>query len=178
MKTLAETKALEALKNLKTVYKKHIRSAYEHRAKDCLSCATRGACCLDEHFVNVHITRLEARLIDQELGKLPSEKQKEIYARIENAIEKYDLGSAGDSFAKTYACPLFEPAAGCLVHDVKPTPCIQHACYERLEDLPPDRLQTAEEEKIERLNRQVYRKPAEWLPLPVWIAKVKRSAAG
>ena len=158
MKTLAETKALKKLRNLKTVYKNRISETYEHRAKSCLTCETKGACCLDEHFVNVHITKLEAVLIKKELQKFPLEKQVEIYKRIENAVEKYDLKSEGDTFKKTFACPLFEKDAGCLIHEVKPVPCIQHACYERREDLPPDELQTEAEEKIERLNEQTYKK--------------------
>ena len=158
MKTLSETNALKKLKNLKTVYKKQISENFEHRAKSCLTCETKGACCLDEHFVNVHITKFEAVLISKELQKFPIKKQTEIYERIENAIKKYDLKSEGDTFSKTFACPLFEKGIGCLVHEVKPVPCIQHACYERREDLPPDELQTEMEEKIEQLNEQTYRK--------------------
>ena len=173
MKMLAETKALEKLKSLKTEYKKRISDNYEHRAKSCLTCETKGACCLDEHFVNVHITKLEAVLIKKELHKFSAEKQTEIYERVENAIEKYDLKPEGDSFEKTFACPLFEKEIGCLIHEIKPIPCIQHACYERREDLPPDELQTETEEKIERFNEQTYGKTAHWLPLPVWISKLK-----
>lgn len=174
MKTLSETKTIQKLKILKTEYKKRISENYEHRAKSCLTCETRGACCLDEHFVNVHITRLEAVLIKKELQKFSYEKQNEIYKRVENAIEKYDLKSEGDTFAKTFACPLFEKGAGCLIHMVKPVPCIQHACYERKEDLPPDELQTETEEKIERLNEQTYKNFPNWLPLPVWLDLIDR----
>lgn len=173
MKMLAETKALGKLKTLKEEYKKQIRENYEHRAKNCLTCPTQGACCQDEHFVNVHITKLEAVLIRKELQKISAEKRTEIFHRIENAVEKYDLKSEGDTFRKTFACPLFEKETGCLIHEVKPVPCIQHACYERKEDLPPDELQSEVEEKIERLDRQTYGKNALWLPLPVWIAKLK-----
>jgi hypothetical protein len=56
-----------------------------------------------------------------------------------------------------------------LIHEVKPIPCIQHACYERAEDLPPDELQTAAEKKVERLNEQTYKQFADWLPLPIQI---------
>lgn len=173
MKTLAETKALKRLKNLKSVYKKRIRAGFEHRAKSCLTCETKGACCTDEHFVNVHITKLEARLIGEKLKEFPIEKQTEIYARIEAAVEKYDLTSEGDTFSKTFACPLFEKEAGCLAHEVKPVPCIQHACYDRREDLPPDELQTETEEKIRRLDERTYKTPPRWLPLPVWLSKIK-----
>lgn len=173
MKTLSETNALKKLRNLKSAYKKHIAENFEHRAKDCLTCETKGVCCLDEHFVNVHITKLEAVLIKKEIQKFSLEKQTEIFARVKTTIEKYDLKSEGDSFEKTFACPLFEKDVGCLIHNVKPVPCIQHACYERREDLPPDELQTDMEGEIERLNEQTYRKSAQWLPLPIWIAKIK-----
>lgn len=173
MKMLGETNALKKLRNLKSEYKKRISENYEHRAKNCLTCETKGACCLDEHFVNVHITKLEAVLIREELQKFPIEKQNEIYKRIENAIEKYDLKTEGDTFKKTFACPLFEKETGCLIHAVKPVPCIQHACYERKEDLPPDELQIETEEKIERLNEQTYKKFSCWLPLPFSISKIK-----
>ena len=173
MKTLAETKAINKLENLKGDYKKLIAQNYEHRAKSCLTCETKGACCADEHFVNVHVTKLEAVLIREKLQKYSAERQTQIYDRIENAIEKYDLKSEGDTFSQTFACPLFEKETGCLIHAVKPLPCIQHACYEKKEDLPPDELQTETEEKIEKLNEQTYRKPAQWLPLPVWISKIK-----
>lgn len=173
MKTLAETNALEKLKRLKTEYKKRISDDFEHRAKSCLTCETKGACCQDEHFVNVHITKLEAVLINKNLQKFSADKQIEIYDRVENTIEKYDLNSDSDSLTKTFACPLFEKEVGCLIHEVKPVPCIQHACYERKEDLPPDEIQFEMEEKIERLNEKTYRKSVRWLPLPVWISKSK-----
>ena len=172
MKTLSETNSLKKLKNLKTEYKKRISDNFEQRAKSCLTCETKGACCEDEHFVNVHITRLEAVLIGEELQKFSIEKQTEIFKRVENTIKKYDLKSEDDTFSKTFSCPLFEKENGCLVHSVKPVPCIQHACYERREDLPPDELQTETEEKIERLNKQTYRKPAQWFSLPVWLSRI------
>lgn len=175
MKMLAETKSLEKLKSLKTGYKNRIADDYEHRAKDCLTCETKGLCCLDEHFVNIHITKLEAVLIGKTLQKFSDEKQLEIYERVENAIEKYDLKSDGDTFEKTFACPLFEKETGCLIHEVKPIPCIQHACYERREDLPPDSLQTETEEKIERLNEQTYGNLSQWLPLPIALISSKKS---
>lgn len=173
MKTLSEKQALANLRKLKTGYRNLIKSEFEHRAKSCLTCETKGACCLDEHFVNVHITRLEAVLISEELKKLPLEKQKKIYERISQTIEKYDLERFGDSFSKTFACPLFEKETGCLIHDVKPVPCIQHACYENKADLPPDALQTETEAKIERLNQQTYGKSSSWLPLPIWLDSLK-----
>ena len=162
------------LRALKNDFRAFVKQNYEHRAKDCLTCETQGACCLDAHFVNVHITELEAVLIGEELKKLPVEKQKKIYRRIIETIEKYDLTGDGDTFAKTFACPLFEKGTGCLIHAVKPVPCIVHACYERREDLPPDELQAGAEEKIERLNEQTYKKFPRWLPLPVFLDLMNR----
>ncbi len=169
MKLLSEKQALIKLRALKNDFRESIKQNYEHRAKDCGTCETKGACCLDAHFVNVHITRLEAVLIREKLEKLSPERQKKIYRRIAETIETYDLNSGGDTFAKTFACPLFEKGIGCLIHPVKPIPCIQHACYERQEDLPPDDLQTEAEEKIERLNEQTYKQFPQWLPLPVFL---------
>lgn len=175
MKTLAESKALERLKSLKTELKNHISENFEHRAKSCLTCETKGACCQDEHFVNVHITKLEAVLISKNLQKFSADKQTEIYNRVENAIKKYKLDSVGDTFKKTFACPLFEKEHGCLIHEVKPVPCIQHACYERKQDLPPDELQSEAEERIEKLNEQTYKSFVNWLPLPVWLDMIKKN---
>ena len=105
-------------------------------------------------FVNVHITRLEAAAIRETLGKLGVKREKEIYERVEETIEKYNLTAEGDTFTQKFACPLFERSIGCLVHsEGKPAPCIQHACYENKEDLPPDELQEEVENGIERLNQ-------------------------
>ena len=173
MKTLSETKALVKLKTLKTAYQKEIRDNFEHKAKDCLTCPTQGACCTDAHFVNVHITRLEAAAIRQMLAKLGEKREKEIYKRVTETIKKYDLTAEDDTFAQKFACPLFEKGTGCLVHsEGKPAPCIQHACYENRNDLPPDELLEEMENRIERLNRIVYRHHPRWLPLPVWLSLI------
>ena len=169
MKPLSEKQALLKLRVIKDNFRARLQT-YEQGAKDCGTCKTPGACCLDAHFVNVHVTRLEAVLIDEELKKLPLEKQNKIYRQVAETIEKYDLTGEGDTFQKTFACPLFEKGTGCTVHSVKPVPCIQHACYERREDLPPDELQAATEEKIERLNEQTYKKSPRWLPLPLYLS--------
>jgi hypothetical protein len=170
VKILSKKDALRRLREIKTAYQTRIKTDYEHKAKDCLTCETKGACCLDVHFVNVHITRLEAVAMREVLSELGEEKQIEINQRISETIEKYDLKDSGDTFTQTFACPLFEKGIGCLVHAVKPVPCIQHACYDRLEDLPPDELQVDAERKIERLNAQTYNN-SKWLPLPLWLAK-------
>ena len=170
MKPLSEKQALVKLQNIKNIFRGFIKRNYEHRAKDCNTCETQGACCLDAHFVNVHVTRLEAVLIRHELEKISPEKQREIYERMSETIEKYELTTEGDTFQKTYACPLFEKGTGCLVHAVKPLPCIAHACYERKADLPPDELEAEAESKIEKLNEQTYKKLPRWLPLPVYLS--------
>jgi hypothetical protein len=175
MKILNETKALNELKRLKADYQTFIKTNYEHRAADCKTCPTKGACCLDAHFVNVHITRLEAVAIRKSFEKLSAEKQREVYERAFETVEKYDLSAPGDTFAKTFACPLFEKDVGCLVHsEGKPAPCISHACYENQEDLPPEHLQEAVEAKIEKLNERVYGKALSWLPLPVWLVNLSK----
>ncbi len=173
MRILTERRALERLRHLKTAFSESVRGEYEHRAKDCLTCTTQGACCLDAHFVNVHITRLEATAIRRVIDELPDEKRVEILARVDRTIADYDLSSDGDSFAQTYACPLFEKGIGCVVHERgKPLPCIAHACYENKEDLPPDALVAEQEGLVEKLNSLTYRTPAKWLPLPVAIASI------
>ncbi len=170
MKTLSEKQALIKLRTLKKDFRDEIKQNFEHRAKDCGTCETKGACCLDAHFVNVHITKLEAGLIKEELAKLAPEKQENIKKRISETVEKYNLSAEGDTFAKTFACPLFEQNIGCLIHEVKPIPCIAHACYKRAEDLPPEELQENAESKIERLNEQTYKQFPRWLPLPVYLS--------
>ena len=176
MKTLTETRALRELENLKSDYQNLIKTNYEHRAQNCQTCPVQGACCLDAHFVNVHITRLEAAAIRKTLGKLSEEKQKEIYQRANETVEKYDLKTSGDTFAQTFACPLFEKGIGCLVHfESKPAPCISHACYENQADLPPDNLQTEIENQIDRLNNRTYGSRPNYLPLPVWLDLINPS---
>ena len=172
MKFFSETHALEKLHRLKTDYAAQIINGYEHKAKSCLTCETQGACCLDAHFVNVHITRLEAAAIQKTLAKLPERHQGQVYRRIDETIKKYALSAEGDTSARTFACPLFEKGTGCLVHAVgKPLPCIQHACYENERDLPPDELLSEQERRVENLNKRTYGNEVEWLPLPVAICQ-------
>lgn len=171
MKILSEKRALERLREIQTEFAMAIRSRYEHRAKSCSACETPGACCLDEHFVNIRVSRIEARLIEKTLQKLPESKQTQIYERIEETIKKYRL-LAGNAIDRTYACPLYEKGTGCLVHNEgKPLPCINHACYEREEDLPPDRLLDEQEMRVSELNIKTYGRDTAWLPLPVAISR-------
>ena len=164
MKLVSESRSLASLHTLKREFADEIREQYEHRAKPCSTCETPGACCLDEHFVNVRITRLEAVAIQSRLSELPKELREKIGERIEAAIDKYDLDR---SDANTYACPLFETGVGCLVHGhAKPLPCIAHACYERNEDLPPDEMLATQEIEIDRLNQRVYGSTM-FMPIPV-----------
>lgn len=173
MKTLSEIRALDELEKLKSDYQRFIKINYELRAQNCETCPTQGACCLDAHFVNVHITRLEARAIQKTLGKLTQEKQKEIYWRARETVEKYGLKTSGDTFAQTYACPLFETGTGCLAHsESKPAACISHACYENAADLPPENFREEIEDQIEKLNKRVYGNRLIWLPIPVWLSLI------
>jgi hypothetical protein len=168
---MTESDALNALRSLKNTYHKRLRFAYEHAAQDCVTCPTPGACCLDAHFVNVHITRLEATAVRARLAQWDETTQQAVAMRVREAIARYRLHDEGDTYAKTYACPLFAPGVGCLVHEggAKPAPCIQHACYERADDLPPLSLQAHTEEKIEQLNQAVYGPDWGWRPLPLWL---------
>ena len=168
MKLLGEKKAVQRLRKLISDFKSEISHKYEHRAKSCLTCEVRGSCCLDAHFVNVHISRLEAVSIRQILNKLPEPKRRAADRLIVEAIEKYGLNTNADTYLQTYACPLFEKGIGCLVHDEgKPVPCVTHACYETAADLPPGELQAEQENLIDALNRRTYARPAAWLPLPM-----------
>ena len=145
---------------------------YEAKAKSCLTCETKGACCLDEHFVNVHISRLEAVAMSETIETLSEDHRAEVNDRIDSAIESYSLSTDGDTFTQTYACPLFEKETGCLVHNTaKPLPCISHACYENEKDLPPSHLLAEQEGLVDELNRQTYGRPQSWLPIPLALRK-------
>ena len=159
---------------MKSRFRSHVTETYEHAAKSCLTCSTPGACCLDAHFVNVHISRLEAAAIAEKLAKMGPTTRTVVSERVDAAIEKYELSDDGDTFARTFACPLFEPGTGCLVHgDAKPLACITHACYETPADLPPGELQSAEEKRVDELNDRVYGREHRWLPLPVALQRVQ-----
>ncbi len=182
MNKSAEAEALALLRRTKASYQSFIKLNYEHAAKDCRVCPTQGVCCTDAHFVNVHITRLEAVHLRETLERttrLTYEDRRAVYVRARETIKRYNLTATGDTFAQTYACPLFEAGTGCLVHArAKPAPCIQHACYENWEDLPPLNLQTRTEHRIEQLNTQIYGAAWAWLPTPVWLCLVDSQADG
>ena len=164
---LSETSALKKALEIKTEHRRRVRDGYEVSAKDCLTCETKGACCLDAHFVNVRVSRLEALLMAEELKSLPEERLAKVIERIEESIERFGLG--GGVAEKTYACPLFEKEVGCLVHEVKPVPCVQHACYEKQEDLPPDSLMEEAEMELDELTKRTYGKSLPSASIPVAI---------
>lgn len=176
----SEQDALAQLQRVKAAYQSLIKSTYEHAAQDCRTCLTRGVCCTDAHFVNVHITRLEAVAIRETLARTPrlDEKGKRaVYERAREAVERYKLNASGDTFKQTFSCPLYDPSLGCLVHTrAKPAPCIQHACYENWEDLPPTSLQARTEHRVEQLNREVYGAAWAWLALPLWLSLIDPEA--
>jgi hypothetical protein len=178
----SEREALAQLQRVKSAYQSFIKVNYEHAAEDCRTCPTRGVCCTDAHFVNVHITRLEAVAIRETIGRTPrltDEARRAVYARARLAVGRYGLRAAGDTFAQTYSCPLYDARLGCLVHArAKPAPCIQHACYQDWEDLPPAGLQARTEHRVEQLNRDVYGAAWAWLPLPLWLSLVDPEADG
>jgi hypothetical protein len=182
MKSLTEAAALARLRREKADYQSHVKRVYERAARPCSQCPTPGVCCTDAHFVNVHVTRLEAVAIVETLRRTPrltAEAKRAVYARARAAVARYDLRAAGDTFAQTYSCPLFEPGAGCVVHArSKPAPCIQHACYDAWEDVPPAQLQWRTESRVERLNEQAYGAAWAWLPLPVWLTLVDPDSDG
>jgi len=173
VKLLSEKKALETLRDLRDGFSKRIRDEYEHRAASCLTCSTPGACCLDAHFVNVHVSKLEAVAISKALENVEDDLREKVIDRIDSTIDTYNISSEGDTFQQKFACPLFEKGFGCLVHDTgKPVACTVHACYENAEDLPPNELQFAQEQLIDDLNARTYGRQNPWLPLPLAIRKV------
>jgi hypothetical protein len=178
----SEMEALAQLQRVKSAYQSFVKLNYEHAAEDCRTCPTRGVCCTDAHFVNVHITRLEAVAIRETLRRTPRLTEagwRAVYLRASKAVERYNLRAAGDTFSQTFSCPLYEPSVGCLVHArAKPAPCIQHACYENWEDLPPASLQARTEHRVEQLNGEVYGAAWAWLPLPLWLILVDPESDG
>jgi hypothetical protein len=171
MKFLSKATALARLAAIKDDLRDAV-SDYERRAKPCSACDTPGACCLDAHFVNVHISRLEAEAIRGTLGRLDGSHRAAVERRIADAVTAYKLSDEGDTFEHRFACPLFEPGVGCLVHtDGKPSACIVHACYENSADLPPDERQQRAEASIDNLNARTYGRPQQWLPIPLALRR-------
>jgi hypothetical protein len=182
MRRLSETEALAHLQRSKAAFQTHVKLNFEHKALDCRACPTPGVCCTDAHFVNVHITRLEAVAVRETIERTPrltDEERRAVYARAREAVGRYGLTAAGDTFAQTYSCPLFVKDVGCLVHRrAKPAPCIQHACYDDWLDVPPPASQWREERRVEQLNSEVYGAAWAWLPLPVWLTLVDPDSDG
>ena len=169
MKMLSETKGLTRLKGIRDEFRSAV-GVYEQNAAACATCLTPGACCLDEHFVNVRISRLEAVAVRNVLADLPIDQREEVLLKIAATIQSYGLDTETD---RTFACPLYDREVGCLVHQTaKPFPCMHHACYERKVELPPDELLDDAELCVERLNLHVYGRSLPLMPLPVAIQKV------
>lgn len=182
MRKLSENEALARLQRSKAAFQTHVKLNFEHRARDCRACPTPGVCCTDAHFVNVHVTRLEAVAVRETIERTPrltAEERRAVYVRAREAVERYGLTAAGDTFAQTYSCPLFVKDVGCLVHRrAKPAPCIQHACYDDWADVPPPAPQWREERRVEQLNSEVYGAAWDWLPLPLWLTLVDPESDG
>lgn len=165
MKLISEQRSIDLANARKARFAAEIGERFEHRAKSCATCEVKGSCCTDVHFVNVRITRLEARAINAALGELPEEVRERTAGRISHSAEL--LKSEERAEAK-FACPLFEADLGCLVHGkAKPLPCIVHACYERPEHLPPNELLAAEEQEALNLERRAYGRNFAALPIPL-----------
>ena len=173
MKTRSEKEGLNAVESLRNDFREIIESTYESKAKDCLTCEVQGICCTDEHFVNVQITRLDAEAIGESLLKMSSNTYEKVISRNKTALR-----SLQNNPEATYSCPLFEPNIGCLVHETaKPFACINHACYESPDDLPPDELLETVESKLNKLNDRVYRSNWSWLPIPLWIERLNQKSS-
>ncbi|QUV83985.1 hypothetical protein [Chloracidobacterium aggregatum] len=171
-------RALAQLRRIKQRFARYIGKTYGHLAADCATCPT--PCCADAQFVNVHIVRLEAKAMLATLQHSPKygpAKVREVLARAADAIARYGLTETGDTFGQTYACPLFEPGVGCLVHwKAKPAACIQHGCYERWEDLPETGTQRRVERQVAALDAAVHGAPSTWLPIPLWLLRAADEA--
>ncbi len=171
MKLISKQRAFSKLEEIRSELRSDVLTGYEHRAKSCQTCETKGACCLDEHFVNVRISRLEAAAINNVIDNLPDHARAAVRNRINLAIEKYDFDESSDG---KYACPLFEKGTGCLVHnEAKPLPCITHACYENKDELPPPEMLAASELRVDGLNRRTYLENRPLLSIPVAISRFR-----
>jgi|SRR5688572_14312940 len=88
MRLISERKALTQLQRIKDAFAELIHNRYQHRAKSCATCETPGACCLDAHFVNVRIARLEAVAIGRRLNELSPAHREAVYLPIHDTIKK------------------------------------------------------------------------------------------
>ncbi len=82
MRKLSEAEAVARLQRSKAAFQTHVKLNFEHAARDCRACPTPGVCCTDAHFVNVHITRLEAVAIRETLARTPrltEEERRAVY---------------------------------------------------------------------------------------------------
>ncbi len=172
---ITREQALVQLKRVKDGFSSYIATRFSFRAKDCGTCP--APCCGDAEFVNVNITRLEGEAILRTLSQSPRitpEHRARILERAKETVRRYGLDRTTDTFATTYACPLFEPGKGCLVHyKAKPAPCTQHGCYEHWQDLPDEIELGRVERRVARLNRDVYGDDdRRWgfRTIPHWIA--------
>lgn len=173
MKTLTKGRALRILRSRKDRFRALIEDGFERNSKDCGACEVQGACCTDDHFVNVHVTRLDGEAIAKAVQDLAPELRSRVLERSAEAVERYDLKPDAASFTQTYSCPLYEKEAGCLVHETaKPAACIHHACYENPADLPPQALLDEEEADIGLLNTLVYKNAWSWQPIPLWLNEI------
>lgn len=177
---LTRERALARLRDVKESLRAHVDQRFGFKAKDCATCLT--PCCADAEFVNVNVTRLEADAMMRVLGddrRFSDEDRARVLTRARDAISAYGLSAEGDTFGTTYACPLFEPGAGCLVHrDAKPAPCIHHGCYEREEDLPGNESLVEAERTVADLNRLVYGADVSrwgYRTIPVWLVQLERN---
>lgn len=176
---LSRERAFARLRDLKREFRDYVDSGFGFRAKDCGTCLT--PCCADAEFVNVNVTRLEAEAMLRVLGdekRFSPAARDRVLDRARDAVATYGLDNAVDSFGTTYACPLFEPGTGCLVHhDAKPAPCIHHGCYEAPEHLPDDASRIDVERAVADLNREVYgASESHWgyRTIPVWLTRLER----
>ena len=176
MKTLTLKNAIRRLRSIREDFRRLIENGYETNAKECETCEAQGSCCTDGHFVNVRVTRLEAAAIEEALTELPRATAVKVIGKARKIPSRISERQAERQDAYFYSCPLFEPGIGCLVHKTsKPLPCINHACYEKKEDLPPSALLEDAEAKVSLLNQRVYRNSWSVLPIPSWISRSDES---
>lgn len=175
MRFISETAGMAKLATARQSLRKAV-AAYETNAKDCGACETRGVCCTDVHFVNVHITRLETKAIASAVKDLTEETRLNILKNISLSAGTLKEKESPDFEMQFYSCPLFDETVGCSVHEVKPGACIHHACYEKQTDLPPTEVLEEYEQEVFDLNRQVYGRDSMPLPIPIALSLMFESS--